>query len=133
MIMLQRRSVSKSGRPKQSQHEREQLMSNRNDRLTGARSGSKRNGGSLKTARKKRAAIRLGLKGASFLAAAFLFMASYVCAASDVKLTIAMLRSATQTPFYVAVESGLYRHYGLEIVPVQFSGGTQATYRGTSK
>jgi ABC-type nitrate/sulfonate/bicarbonate transport system substrate-binding protein len=44
-------------------------------------------------------------------------------AAGENKLTIAMLNSATQTPYYVAVESGLYKHYGLEVVPVQFSGG----------
>jgi NitT/TauT family transport system substrate-binding protein len=46
--------------------------------------------------------------------------------AADTKLTIAMLRSATQTPYYVAVESGLYKNYGLDVLPVQFSGGTQA-------
>lgn len=47
-------------------------------------------------------------------------------AAGESKLTVAMLRSATQTPFYVAVESGLYKHFGLEVIPVQFSGGTQS-------
>jgi NitT/TauT family transport system substrate-binding protein len=47
-------------------------------------------------------------------------------AAEENKITVAMLRSATQTPFYAAVESGFYKQYGLEIVPVQFSGGTQS-------
>jgi ABC-type nitrate/sulfonate/bicarbonate transport system substrate-binding protein len=47
-------------------------------------------------------------------------------AAGDNKLTVAMLRSATQTPYYVAVEAGLFRTYGLEVLPVQFSGGTQS-------
>jgi NitT/TauT family transport system substrate-binding protein len=46
--------------------------------------------------------------------------------AADSKLVLAMLNSATQTPYYVAVESGLYKEYGLDIVPVQFSGGAQA-------
>lgn len=45
--------------------------------------------------------------------------------AADTKLTIAMLRSATQTPYYVAAEAGFYKNYGLDVLPVQFSGGTQ--------
>jgi ABC-type nitrate/sulfonate/bicarbonate transport system substrate-binding protein len=45
--------------------------------------------------------------------------------AADTKLTIAMLRSATQTPYYVAAEAGFYKNYGLNVLPVQFSGGTQ--------
>jgi ABC-type nitrate/sulfonate/bicarbonate transport system substrate-binding protein len=44
---------------------------------------------------------------------------------AESKLTIAMLASATQTPYYVAVEAALYKYYGLDVVPVQFSGGTQ--------
>ena len=47
-------------------------------------------------------------------------------AAGERRLTVAMLRSATQTPYYVAVEAGLFKHFGVDIVPVQFSGGTQS-------
>lgn len=47
-------------------------------------------------------------------------------AAGENKLTVAMLRSATQTPYYVAVEAGLFKQFGVDIVPVQFSGGTQS-------
>jgi len=47
-------------------------------------------------------------------------------AAGENKLTVAMLRSATQTPYYVAAEAGLFKTYGLEVLPVQFSGGTQS-------
>jgi ABC-type nitrate/sulfonate/bicarbonate transport system substrate-binding protein len=46
--------------------------------------------------------------------------------AGENKLTVAMLRSATQTPYYVAAEAGLFKTYGLEVLPVQFSGGTQS-------
>ena len=46
--------------------------------------------------------------------------------AGENKLTVAMLRSATQTPYYVAAEAGLFKNYGLEVLPVQFSGGTQS-------
>ncbi|HEY1268231.1 MAG TPA: ABC transporter substrate-binding protein [Candidatus Binatia bacterium] len=46
--------------------------------------------------------------------------------AGENKLTVAMLRSATQTPYYVAVEAGLFKSYGLDVAPVQFSGGTQS-------
>jgi ABC-type nitrate/sulfonate/bicarbonate transport system substrate-binding protein len=46
--------------------------------------------------------------------------------AGENKLTVAMLRSATQTPYYVAAEAGLFKSYGLEVLPVQFSGGTQS-------
>ena len=46
--------------------------------------------------------------------------------AGDNKLTVAMLRSATQMPYYVAAEAGLFKTYGLEVLPVQFSGGTQS-------
>ena len=46
--------------------------------------------------------------------------------ASHNRLTVAMLRSATQTPYYVAAEAGLFKTYGLEVLPVQFSGGTQS-------
>jgi NitT/TauT family transport system substrate-binding protein len=46
--------------------------------------------------------------------------------AGENKLTVAMLRSATQTPYYVAAEPGLFKNYGLEVLPVQFSGGTQS-------
>jgi ABC-type nitrate/sulfonate/bicarbonate transport system substrate-binding protein len=41
------------------------------------------------------------------------------------KLTVAMVQSPTGAPFWVALESGFYKLYGLEIVPVQFTGGTQ--------
>ncbi len=41
------------------------------------------------------------------------------------KLTVAMLQSPTQTPVWVALESGFFKEYGLEVVPVQFNGGTQ--------
>ena len=43
--------------------------------------------------------------------------------AGENKLTVAMLRSATQTPYYVAAEAGLFKTFGLEVLPVQFSGG----------
>ncbi|HEY1371998.1 MAG TPA: ABC transporter substrate-binding protein [Candidatus Binatia bacterium] len=46
--------------------------------------------------------------------------------AGENKLTVAMLRSATQTPYYVAAEAGLFKSYGLDVAPVQFSGGTQS-------
>jgi ABC-type nitrate/sulfonate/bicarbonate transport system substrate-binding protein len=41
------------------------------------------------------------------------------------KLTVAMLQSPTQTPVWVALESGFFKEYGLDVVPVQFNGGTQ--------
>ena len=47
-------------------------------------------------------------------------------AAGENKLAVAMLRSATQTPYYVAVEAELFKQFGVDIVPVQFSGGTQS-------
>ena len=46
--------------------------------------------------------------------------------AGENKLTVAMLRSATQTPYYVAAEAGLFKSYGMEVLSVQFSGGTQS-------
>ena len=36
-----------------------------------------------------------------------------------------MLQSPTQTPVWVALESGFFKDYGIEVVPVQFNGGTQ--------
>ncbi len=45
--------------------------------------------------------------------------------AAQEKLTVAMLQSPTQTPVWVALESGFYKEYGLEVIPVQFNGGTQ--------
>ena len=56
---------------------------------------------------------------------AWIFIAE-AYSAGDNKLTVAMLRSATQTPYYVAAEAGLFKTYGLEVLAVQFSGGTQS-------
>jgi NitT/TauT family transport system substrate-binding protein len=66
------------------------------------------------------------LKLARLVALLFVAFAAKSASAADHKLVLAMLNSATQTPYYVAVESGLYKQYGLDIVPVQFSGGAQA-------
>lgn len=99
--------------------------SNGRDRPICPHSSKKRNVEDLRVARIEQTAIRLWFNATRFLLGASLFLTSHVYAATDGKLTVAMLRSATQTPFYVAVESGLYKYYGLEVVPVQFSGGTQ--------
>jgi NitT/TauT family transport system substrate-binding protein len=43
------------------------------------------------------------------------------------KLTVATLPSPTNVSFMVALESGFFKDYGLEVLPVQFSGGIQTT------
>ncbi len=59
------------------------------------------------------------------------FSAAYLCLAlaslarADEKITVAMLPSPTNAPFQVSLDSGFFKSYGLEVVPVQFNGGTQ--------
>src|SRR4051794_11223395 len=55
---------------------------------------------------------------------ALLAVAQRSACAQD-RMTVAMLQSPTQTPVWVALESGFFREYGLEVIPVQFNGGTQ--------
>jgi NitT/TauT family transport system substrate-binding protein len=45
--------------------------------------------------------------------------------AAQEKVVVATLRSVSQWSFWMALESGFYKEYGLEVVPVTFSGGTQ--------
>ncbi|MGH7825563.1 MAG: ABC transporter substrate-binding protein [Candidatus Binatia bacterium] len=66
-----------------------------------------------------------GLKILAFFLSGFTIMGVSPGRSAAAKLTLAMLRSATQMPYYAAIESGFYRTYGLEVLPVQFSGGTQ--------
>jgi NitT/TauT family transport system substrate-binding protein len=47
--------------------------------------------------------------------------------AADRSVVVAMLPSPSNAGFMVALESGFFKGYGLEVVPVQFSGGTQTT------
>jgi ABC-type nitrate/sulfonate/bicarbonate transport system substrate-binding protein len=54
-----------------------------------------------------------------------LFAISVRTAAAQDKLLVATLRSVSQACFWVALESGFYKDYGLEVLPVNFSGGTQ--------
>src|SRR6187455_127392 len=54
----------------------------------------------------------------------FLAISAGTAAAQD-KLIVATLRSVSQACFWVALESGFYKEYGLEVLPVNFSGGTQ--------
>ena len=60
----------------------------------------------------------------TFIVVGFLLGAAIPSSAQE-KLTVAMLQSPTQTPIWVALESGFFKDYGLEVVPVQFNGGTQ--------
>ena len=55
------------------------------------------------------------LKLAGLVALLFVTFTAKSASAADHKLVLAMLNSATQTPYYVAVESGLYKQYGLDI------------------
>ena len=41
------------------------------------------------------------------------------------KVVVATLRSVSQWSFWMALESGFYKEYGLDVVPVTFTGGTQ--------
>jgi NitT/TauT family transport system substrate-binding protein len=41
------------------------------------------------------------------------------------KVIVATLRSVSQACFWVALESGFYKEYGIEVVPVTFNGGSQ--------
>jgi ABC-type nitrate/sulfonate/bicarbonate transport system substrate-binding protein len=62
----------------------------------------------------------------SFVLATFFIIAGIKTeSGAQDKLTVAMLQSPTQTPVWVALESGFFKEHGLEIIPVQFSGGTQ--------
>jgi len=56
-------------------------------------------------------------------AAALLALASL--AGADDRVTVAMLPSPTNAPFRVALDGGAFKEHGLDIVPVQFNGGTQ--------
>ena len=59
-----------------------------------------------------------------FLVVAFLAVPVGNAASQD-KVIVATLRSVSQACFWVALESGFYKEYGLEVLPVNFSGGTQ--------
>jgi ABC-type nitrate/sulfonate/bicarbonate transport system substrate-binding protein len=55
----------------------------------------------------------------------FLAISAGTAAAQD-KLIVATLRSVSQACFWVALDRVLfYKEYGLEVLPVNFSGGTQ--------
>ena len=41
------------------------------------------------------------------------------------KVVVATLGSVSQWSFWMALESGFYKEYGLDVVPVTFTGGTQ--------
>jgi ABC-type nitrate/sulfonate/bicarbonate transport system substrate-binding protein len=60
----------------------------------------------------------------TFIVVGFLLGAAIPSSAQE-KLTVAMPQSPTQTPIWVALESGFFKDYGLEVVPVQFNDGTQ--------
>ncbi len=66
------------------------------------------------------------MKSVSFLVGTCLFLATSVGTAAETKLTVAMLRSLSQAPVWVALESGFYKQQELGIVPVQFSSGPQS-------
>lgn len=66
--------------------------------------------------------LRAGLR---LFSAAYLFLALASFARADEKVTVAMLPSPTNAPFRVALDAGSFKDYGLEVVPVQFNGGTQ--------
>jgi NitT/TauT family transport system substrate-binding protein len=59
-----------------------------------------------------------------FVAIALLHF-SFGFAAAQERVIVATLRSVSQWSFWMALESGFYKEYGLEVVPVTFSGGTQ--------
>ena len=60
----------------------------------------------------------------TFIVLVFLLGAVIPSSAQE-KLTVAMLQSPTQTPVWVVLDSGFFKDHGLEVVPVQFNGGTQ--------
>jgi len=60
---------------------------------------------------------------AIFILSCFLMFAAP--AGAQDKLIVATLRSVSQACFWVALESGFFKDYGLEVLPVNFSGGTQ--------
>jgi len=66
---------------------------------------------------RKRPTVRL-FKSFQLLLGAFLFLTAGVHAASEERMTLATIRSVTQAPFWVALESGFYKDYGLEVLPV---------------
>ena len=57
--------------------------------------------------------------------AAYLFLALASFARAGEKVTVAMLPSPTNAPFRVALDGGSFKDHGLEVIPVQFNGGTQ--------
>jgi ABC-type nitrate/sulfonate/bicarbonate transport system substrate-binding protein len=59
---------------------------------------------------------------AAFLLISLEFLAGSV--AAEDKMILATLRSVSQACFWVALESGFYKEFGLEVLPVNFSGGT---------
>jgi NitT/TauT family transport system substrate-binding protein len=65
----------------------------------------------------------MGRFKAIFVVSCWLIFAAQ--AAAQDKLIVATLRSVSQACFWVALESGFYKEYGLEVLPVNFSGGTQ--------
>lgn len=60
-----------------------------------------------------------------FVLAAIIFLFIPLRALANDKITVAMLPSPTNAPFRVAVDAGTFRDQGLDILPVQFGGGTQ--------
>lgn len=70
----------------------------------------------------RRQSIRLAL---SCLAALGMLWGGKDSVSAQDKITVAMLPSPTNAPFRVALDSGAFKEFGLEIVPVQFNGGTQ--------
>ena len=66
------------------------------------------------------------MRSVSFLVGTCLFLATSVYAIAETRLTVATLRSLSQAPAWVALESGFYKEHELGIVPVQFSSGPQA-------
>jgi NitT/TauT family transport system substrate-binding protein len=64
-------------------------------------------------------------KGSQCLFLIWLFSVFSVHSFAQDRAVVAVLGGPSEAPFWVAVESGFYKDYGLEVVPVQFGSGTQ--------
>jgi ABC-type nitrate/sulfonate/bicarbonate transport system substrate-binding protein len=60
-----------------------------------------------------------------FVLAVFIFLSIPLRLFANDQITVAMLPSPTNAPFRVALDSGALKEQGLEVLPVQFTGGTQ--------
>lgn len=64
-------------------------------------------------------------KGSRFLFITWLFSVFSVHSFAQDRAIVAALGGPSEAPFWVAVESGFYKDYALDVVPVQFGSGTQ--------